>query len=75
MSDYILLIVILLFLIVAGSQQRDEPTVLVGQEGPCGVTIPLSAWPEMNKAGVYRWVVACEKSTETIQPQPKETDQ
>ncbi len=45
--------------------EPEDQEITIGQKGSvCSVDINASVWAEMNKAGVYRWVVACEKTKE-----------
>ena len=39
----------------------------IGQNYPCIVEIDQSVWAQMNRIGVYRWVVACEKEKQERQ--------
>ncbi len=37
-----------------------ETEIQIGTQEPCSTTVHLTAWNEMNKLGIYRWVAECE---------------
>jgi hypothetical protein len=41
-----------------------ETMIEVGQTEGCTAKVSLSAWSDLNRLGVYRWVVACEEARE-----------